>query len=36
MSKAASDAIASRIAAAMRGKPRDGGNVVALKPKAPA
>jgi len=34
--RAASDAIASRIAAAMRGKPADGGNVVALKPKAPA
>ncbi|MBM3492653.1 MAG: site-specific integrase [Alphaproteobacteria bacterium] len=34
--RAASDTIASRIAAAMRGKPADGGNVVALKPKAPA
>jgi len=32
--RAASDLIASRIAAAMQGKPADGGNVVALKPKA--
>ncbi|MBM3492607.1 MAG: DUF4102 domain-containing protein [Alphaproteobacteria bacterium] len=34
--RAASDLIASRIAAAMQGKPADAGNVVALKPKAPA
>ena len=32
--RAASDIISGRIAAAMRGKPADGGNVVALKPKA--
>ncbi|MBM3490069.1 MAG: DUF4102 domain-containing protein [Alphaproteobacteria bacterium] len=32
--KAAADRIASRIAAAMQGKPADAGNVVALKPKA--
>ena len=31
--RAASDIISGRIAAAMQGKPRDGGNVVALKPK---
>ena len=32
--RAASHIIAGRIAAAMQGKPGDGGNVVPLKPRA--